>query len=374
LSGPADQGFGLRYLILMLTDRCNLACDYCYNRGLQLGDMTEAAILRIFDIFGPGTEPLHVQLTGGEPTLRPDLLEAAVKAARKLKRRVSVGLQTNGTLIDSPMALRLKKLRLEVGVSLDGLPAVNEITRGGSRALIRGLMALESHKVPFRVTTVVSSANVDHLSQTAVLFGGLAAACGVGLDLLSKAGRPARVGPAAKEQLKKSVFDFARKLREVNLTRGRKLTFRELEMLIKSLNSPRRSQFCRAGAGDSLCVRPDGALFPCGQTARSEALKIGHLNDLSGQQLPNQSIFRSPLTCLTLYSQKCVECVLAGRCPGECPGRLWSNPDGGKLACAMWRGLYEAVKGFPELGLMASGPKDFLEHPGPQSIQPTAAK
>jgi radical SAM protein with 4Fe4S-binding SPASM domain len=89
-----------------LTFRCNLACVHCYvnrpagDREARAGEMTTAGIHRIIDeITEAGC--LHLQITGGEPLLRPDFLEIQDHAVRN---GLLVTLYTNGTLLTPEIA------------------------------------------------------------------------------------------------------------------------------------------------------------------------------------------------------------------------------------------------------------------------------
>ncbi|MDR0441146.1 MAG: radical SAM protein, partial [Candidatus Accumulibacter sp.] len=139
----------VRYLILIVTTRCNLNCRYCYNGDDAGADMTPEILGRAFALASGGSEPLHVQITGGEPTLRPDILALAAEEARRLSRPVTLAMQTNGTLLTPELLVLCRTQSIEIGVSLDGPPAVNELTRGGSRELLEGLKLLEMYGMDF---------------------------------------------------------------------------------------------------------------------------------------------------------------------------------------------------------------------------------
>ncbi|MEN6626498.1 MAG: radical SAM protein [Candidatus Sumerlaeia bacterium] len=95
--------------MIEVTDACNIACECCYkklgNRFRTLAeierDIDDACRLR----------PLHtLTISGGEPTLHPDL-EAVIG---RIKRRGLVAfLLTNGLLIDGPSIGRLKAAGLD---------------------------------------------------------------------------------------------------------------------------------------------------------------------------------------------------------------------------------------------------------------------
>lgn len=101
---------------LSLTNRCNLQCVYCSDRGLRdrLGDrMTADALERLYDDLAIGGTRGVVIEGGGEPTISP-LFTQAVRAARR--RRLAVGLITNG--VEYPYGDLLDHLEW-VRVSLD---------------------------------------------------------------------------------------------------------------------------------------------------------------------------------------------------------------------------------------------------------------
>jgi heme d1 biosynthesis radical SAM protein NirJ len=76
-------------------------------------------------------------LSGGEPLLRPDLFDIA---ARARGMGFYVGLSSNGTLIDEPMAERIADAKFDyVGVSLDGIGAVHDRFRRLVGAYTRSL-------------------------------------------------------------------------------------------------------------------------------------------------------------------------------------------------------------------------------------------
>lgn len=113
-----------------VTRACNLHCMHCYARAdestheRELSGEEAAAILDDLSEFGVPV----VLFSGGEPLMRPDLVELAHYAVSKGMRAV---ISTNGTLIDEDTAGRLRDVGLSyVGVSLDGMEEVNDCFRG----------------------------------------------------------------------------------------------------------------------------------------------------------------------------------------------------------------------------------------------------
>jgi radical SAM protein with 4Fe4S-binding SPASM domain len=114
---------------LALTYDCNLKCRFCYagcncttnpagtNSEMSPKDF-KATIKTIFD----EAKVPSISFTGGEPTLRPQLLLECIAYARELGMRVN--LITNGTRIDRKFAGDLIKAGLDsVQVSIEGVTA-----------------------------------------------------------------------------------------------------------------------------------------------------------------------------------------------------------------------------------------------------------
>lgn len=125
-----------RQFILKIHSRCNLACDYCYvyemaDQGWReqprrmSREVVDATARRIGEhVRAHGLTDIEVILHGGEPLLAgPDLIRHAVTAVRQevgARARVSVGLQTNGVLLDEPFLSLFDELDVRVSVSIDG--------------------------------------------------------------------------------------------------------------------------------------------------------------------------------------------------------------------------------------------------------------
>jgi len=115
-------------MVWNVTSRCNLRCVHCYASASQASpELDTGEGLEIVRQLADYGSPV-VLFSGGEPLMRadlPQLIEAAVKSGMRAV------ISTNGTLIDRDASLRLADLGLSyVGVSLDGLPAVNDAFRG----------------------------------------------------------------------------------------------------------------------------------------------------------------------------------------------------------------------------------------------------
>ncbi len=96
---------------------CNLQCRHCFLEERHTRGLTLQQYEAIFDqLVKAGT--LFVILTGGEPFTRRDFMDI-VRAARR--RRLSVTIFTNGTLLNDSIISELKRLYVqEVHISVYG--------------------------------------------------------------------------------------------------------------------------------------------------------------------------------------------------------------------------------------------------------------
>ena len=113
-----------------VTRSCNLKCVHCYAHAKdqkfenELSTKEGKALIDDLAAFGA---PVML-FSGGEPLVREDLPELAAYAVEKGMRAV---ISTNGTLITPELARTLKAIGLSyVGISLDGMEAVNDKFRG----------------------------------------------------------------------------------------------------------------------------------------------------------------------------------------------------------------------------------------------------
>ncbi|NLI31860.1 MAG: 12,18-didecarboxysiroheme deacetylase [Deltaproteobacteria bacterium] len=129
-----------------ITRRCNLKCVHCYAHAKdesfpdELSTEEGKVVLDDLARFG---SPV-ILFSGGEPLMRPDLVELAEYAVKNGMRAV---ISTNGTLITAAVAKELKTVGLSyVGISLDGMQEVNDRFRGVRGAFQMALQGIEACK------------------------------------------------------------------------------------------------------------------------------------------------------------------------------------------------------------------------------------
>ncbi|MHB1391194.1 MAG: radical SAM protein [Thermoleophilia bacterium] len=147
----------LRYLLLHITDRCNLKCRHCFHGEAGSTDLPLQSIRRVVDEFEE-MQGLRLLVSGGEPLLHPDFWELNEYLGERDLRPI---LMSNGLLIDEAAARRLKFQ--EVQISLDGMKEGHEYLRGPGtfdRAM-KSIRALISAGVQVSVATMIHHGNLQ---------------------------------------------------------------------------------------------------------------------------------------------------------------------------------------------------------------------
>ena len=131
-------------LRVSISQRCNLKCPYCHREGETKTPSTEMSVEEIVRIarIAISLGVSRLKLTGGEPLLRPDILQI-VEGLAKLQGLRDLSMTTNGTLL-APLAKPLRKRGLKrVNVNIPTLNAetYRELNGGSLRAAIDGVKA-----------------------------------------------------------------------------------------------------------------------------------------------------------------------------------------------------------------------------------------
>lgn len=156
-------------LLAELTHRCPLRCPYCSNpleldkRSGELDTVTWQRVLSEAAALGV----LHVHLSGGEPTIRSDIVEITAHCAR-------TGLYSN--LITSGVGGALEKLDALADAGLDHVQLSVQAVDKGNAERIGGLVNAQAQKMAFaeRVTAlglpltlnaVIHRGNIDEVDR-----------------------------------------------------------------------------------------------------------------------------------------------------------------------------------------------------------------
>jgi cyclic pyranopterin phosphate synthase len=155
------------YLRLSVTEVCNFRCTYCLPNGYQKTDrdfLTLPEITRLATAFAElGTH--KIRLTGGEPTVRRDLIEIA-RAVSNIPGIRTVALTTNGyNLKENARAFRDAGINA-LNVSVDSLDSERFHAITGQDKLTHVLEGIEAAKVAgftnIKINSVLLKEVTDH--------------------------------------------------------------------------------------------------------------------------------------------------------------------------------------------------------------------
>jgi MoaA/NifB/PqqE/SkfB family radical SAM enzyme len=168
-----DAGYCLpQRIIFCLTLRCNIKCKQCgiwrtENKKELTAEQWKKIMLELREWLGS----YRLQIAGGEIFIREDIIDLVQFAS---KNDILIGIVSNGTLIQEPIARRLVDSGLGyLDISIDGLsPEVHDYIRGVKGVHEKALQAIR-HVKSFRdraksdlsiaLATVVMGPNIGEL-------------------------------------------------------------------------------------------------------------------------------------------------------------------------------------------------------------------
>ena len=147
-----------KILVLNITPKCNMDCQFCFGPKKGAGGITEEQGRKIIDQARlDGVK--KIVFTGGEPLLCSYLLNLLKYAKEK---RLFVILHTNGLLLNWDRIKILEKLIDQINLPLDGY---DEKTNSGMRLpghfkkIMKILTLLKKSSIRVIISTVVTSSN-----------------------------------------------------------------------------------------------------------------------------------------------------------------------------------------------------------------------
>jgi len=156
------------------TRQCNLHCLHCGSPSEEVNhgdELTTKEIIGAFDEIAHDfdmSQFRHINITGGEPFIREDLLDVLQTISRWPFYR-NIDIQTNGVYIaDNPDVLNeLKEVGVTgIGISIDGFESIHDSLRGITGTWVKAVnaarLAVGSGYV-VTVSFVAHSKNVEEL-------------------------------------------------------------------------------------------------------------------------------------------------------------------------------------------------------------------
>jgi mycofactocin biosynthetic radical S-adenosylmethionine protein MftC len=309
-------------LHLEVCDSCNIECKHCFAG--QLPRLEKALVRdeldRLFtDMASMGT--FRLGLTGGEPLLRPDLLDIIDLAT---EHGLSPCLTTNGLLITEDYARELGKRKLAwLNVSIEGASAhTHDYIRGdGTFEKLLQRLSILSKYTKFSLAFTLMRSNSDEARACAELAYRVGAQAAVFRPLYP-------VGTALNHpELMPTLEEYIRALEGLS---GKMDSTLEL-CNVHPWGPETRSNFQSTvyenfgcGAGNTVCsVSVSGDVSPCSFLGSS--FVAGNLREIPFDQIWHHSRIFTEIRSLP-GNAKCLNCSMYNTCSGGCRARaLVSN-------------------------------------------------
>ena len=332
-----DNEYGLTTLFWEATLRCNARCEFCGSGCGDVscfpdeltGDEIRSALLDISRKLDPSGIMLNI--TGGEPLVRRDVLDVAAYAA---KLGFPWGMVTNGSLLSDENISKMSRAGIRtLTVSIDGCKETHERLRhleGCFDRIISSLRRISALGAAehLQVTTVVNRQNISELEELRELL------LGIGLD----SWRVVTADPIGRAKNNSSVlldrdgmrryFEFAEKYRSdpvLPVIQSCSHYFGEWEHRLRS-----RSFNCGAGRRVASILY-NGDIFVCPYVERSKELIQGNVREHSLAEVWSSGFEFFRRRERTLASE-CRECYYRDSCLGDSL-HTWSFDDNSPRFC-----------------------------------------
>lgn len=325
------SGLLIDYLELIMSEACNFRCTYCIHfNNLETSDRinnskkfmrfetAKEAVDRYLEILcGHGKRVAEINFGGGEPLLAWPVIKQVLEYCRatygsEFEFRFSIN--TNASLIMPEIAATLKKHRVEIASSLDGLREGNDrvrLTKSGGGTFFQitsGFEALTQagHSLD-GIAVTVTEKNFHQLDESIIDW---AIACGmsnvrIDIDVVGMVEIPI-------ENVVVKLMGIWRYATE----RGVDVPgfwSRPTENLNESTLESRVA-FCGAVRGNSMCVDSSGNIYGCGYSTT----QLGNLAEIHSFHTSGTAYHRFVRDRLTGVMEMCKGCMIEGQCGGGC--------------------------------------------------------
>lgn len=269
-----SHGRTIRDLRISITDRCNMRCVYCMEPDVRFAPpeelLTAAEIARLAGV-AHSLGVRKIRLTGGEPTLRPDL-EEIIAGVRAAAPAVEIALITNASRLTRELLRGWKRAGLDrVTISIDTLCAERfaRLTRSAvsPERVIDGIrLCLDEGLAPLKLNAVLLRGEND---DEAADLARLARRFGIEVRFIEympldsgHAWDSSRWVPAAETRAAiERVFPLVASADDDPSSTARTYRFADGEPGAIGFIAPVSSPFC--GACSRLRITADGKVRPC---------------------------------------------------------------------------------------------------------------
>lgn len=309
---------------LLMSNRCNLRCIYCYANGGETNnlDLDPAVAKIVIDTVCENARKLGMDRFsvtfhgGGEPTLHRDAMRELAEYARAKPLRASLHIVTNG-FWDEAYGKWLMEWIDDMTISMDGAAETQNAQRplpGGRPSferVMRSVDQLTKAGYPFSIRMTVTPDRFSLLPENVRFFCENTGCGQIQAEPAFYEIRGAH-GTAYREQGQRFAEAFLEAW-DIAAAHGR--------LLYYSGARPEgvTSSFCSAPLGGSLTVNPLGQVTGCYETTGRDGQcggVFGHA-DAAGLYIDEESRF-AQMNEILHRRDKCTDCFCYYHCAGDC--------------------------------------------------------
>ena len=323
------------------TNACNMYCDHCYrDAGCKAEEeLSTAEAKTLLEQIARAGFKIMI-FSGGEPLMRPDIVELVAYAA-------SLGLRpvfgTNGTLITLEMAQKLKAAgAMGMGISLDSMDREkhNAFRKfpGAWEGAVQGMRNCRAAGLPFQIHTTVMEWNnheLEALTDFAVAEGAVAHH----FFFLVPTGRAKTIEAESlrAEAYEDTLTRIMKKQQEVDIELKPTCAPQFLRIAAQMGMKTRFRRGCLAGTAYCI-ISPRGKVQPCAYLN----MELGDVRQTPFDEIWKNAEVLNKLRTLE-YSGGCGSCEYKRAC-GGCRARAAYYHEGDYMAEEPWC-LYHGRKG-----------------------------
>jgi uncharacterized protein len=307
---------------LILTDKCNLACSYCYAQKKNSTMLLETAQKIVDFVFSNSRKDETIQFGffGGEPLLEFDLIKGITKLIRGHSSfrpyQTSISIATNGTIFSEEISDFFAENDITPCFSCDGPPEIHDLNRhfpdgrGSSTFVESNIKKAVSLFPVLRVNAVYSPNTLQFLPDVVeyLVSLGIKNIC-LSHNFSAKwTQEDAKMVPKIYDAIGEQFIDFYLRKKPIYIS----LIDSKIAAILREGFTP--YERCRMGKGE-LAFSTSGKVYPCEILAGSNTTIAHCIGDINGET-PAQRRHR-PIISVAKNSE-CQVCSLKKYCVNWC--------------------------------------------------------
>lgn len=266
----------IKKMNLVLTLRCNMNCSYCYvkKRNQEINLKTAKKAVGLF-LKTKGKNKSLV-FFGGEPLIKADLLKLvsgyALKKAKKSKKNLNIGIETNGTLLTDDLLKFIEDKRINLSVSFDGKTQdknrrlINN--RPSSKIVENNIKKIEKYHNTWKNLTIMTTTKGEGLMNSIK-------------SLHNKGINRIKINILTQLLKKKDLKSLKNELKKIDAykKKNKDLSITQSQLIDKKKLSFKKNIDC--GIRKQILVKPDGTIISCEAFINSNNRLhiLGNVND-----------------------------------------------------------------------------------------------